>query len=74
MPQRREVSESVRARLHQLNTELAPGVAEDVALAMLRGAAEGFREITRAEDPEATRRLLAAVELDAAAAFAALVH
>lgn len=74
MPQTREVSERVRAHLHELNAQLSPGVAEDVALAMVRGAGEAFRELSPALGPAATRRLLGALQLDAQAVLAILTH
>ena len=74
MTETAEVSLSVCAKLHELNKELLPGVAEDVALAMIRGAGEAFTEITSSDPSEATRRLLAALGLDTSAVLAALAH
>lgn len=69
----REVRDRVCAKVMDLQS-IAPEVAEDVALAMVTGAAAGFREITAAEPQEATRRILAALNLDPEALLAALVH
>ena len=73
MPATDELSDQVCARVHDL-TRLAPQVAEDVALAMVTGAARGFREISQGADGEATRRLLAALELDIHTLLAVHAH
>ena len=62
-----------RGRVHDLVEEF-PGVAEEVALAVVKGVAQGYRDISRAAPNDANRRLLAALELDVPAVVATIGH
>lgn len=58
------VSEHVRSEVRALQSRVGSETAEAVALAMVSGAAQGFRDIKGHEDHDVVRRLLAAVSLD----------
>ena len=71
MPQR-AVSDRVRAAVRELNLAVDPETAQDIALAMVAGAAQGFLDITDDGRRLALQRLLAAMEMDAAGVLGAL--
>ena len=64
------VSNQVRVHVHDLRGRVAPRVAEDVALAMVKGAADAFLDMAGEDDlgrsPE--RRLLDVLPFDVAGA------
>ena len=62
-----------RERVHDLVAE-HPAVAEEVALAVVKGVAQGFREISEAAPADVNRRLLAALDLDVPTVVATLGH
>lgn len=64
----------LRRHLHHLADRMDGPLVEEVALAMVKSAAQSFREISSAEPSDANRRLLAALELDVPAAVATLAH
>ena len=68
-----EVRDRVYARVVALR-EIAPDAAEEVALAMLTGTAEAFREISSGAPGDATRRIIDALGLDVPQLLAALIH
>lgn len=64
-----EVSDQVRDQVHMLSRRVSPSVVENVALAMVTGAARAYLEIAGddAEGRTPERRLLDALPLDVGA-------
>lgn len=62
-----------RERVHDIAAE-HPSVAEEVALAVVKGVAQGYRDISEAPPGDANRQLLAALDLDVPAVVSALGH
>ena len=68
------VETKVRERLHELMNQVDAPVVADVALAMVKGAAQGFRAAVETNPTDANRRLLEALELDVSTLVATLGH
>ena len=62
MPQQ-PVADQVRSEVLALGSEVGSTTAEAIALAVVAGAAQGYLDITRAGDREATQHLLRALAL-----------
>ena len=68
------IETEVRKRLHELMGQVAAPIVADVALAMVKGAAQGYRDAVQITPTDANRRLLTALDLDVRAVVAALGH
>lgn len=68
------VGEEVRTQVHALSSEVGVDTAEDVALALVRGAAQGFLEVAAKRGhaaPAARLRLIRALPLERVEIFEA---